>query len=261
MRLLPLDAFAHVLAPLQGKRIGYAGSIGNVGDQLIDVAALQLFREFGIRWKLIDAATMNVDGCDELVYGGGGNMGRPNSRNAVFRERLLETGLPVTVLPQSFFDHEDRPYKRVYVRERASQRFCPHGILAPDLALAYECGGVSRPTRRLGVFLRRDPERAQAKTWFRPDPIRLCSTPEEYLALAAQHERIITDRLHFAVCGLIAGRDTTLLANSYHKNASMHETWLRDLGCTFAANVEEALQANGQVRRRWFFFPRWRQAS
>jgi exopolysaccharide biosynthesis predicted pyruvyltransferase EpsI len=58
--------------------------------------------------------------------------------------------------------------------------------------------------------------------------------PAAYLALAARHRRIITDRLHMAIAGLHAGRDVTLLANAYHKNRSMHETWLAALGCRFA---------------------------
>ena len=66
-------------------------------------------------------------------------------------------------------------------------------------------------------------------------------TPAAYLALAARHRRIVTDRLHFAVAGLHAGRDVTLVANDYHKNRSMHETWLAALGCRFAATATEAL--------------------
>jgi hypothetical protein len=38
----------------------------------------------------------------------------------------------------------------------------------------------------------------------------------------------------------------TLVANDYHKNRSMHETWLADLGCRFAASPAEAL---GRERR------------
>lgn len=50
----------------------------------------------------------------------------------------------------------------------------------------------------------------------------------------------MTDRLHFAVAGLHAGREVTLVANDYHKNRSMHETWLAALGCRFAATSTEA---------------------
>ncbi len=71
----------------------------------------------------------------------------------------------------------------------------------------------------------------------------MADTPAAYLALAARHRRIVTDRLHFAVAGLHAGRDVTLVANDYHKNRSMHETWLAAFGCRFAATAAEALAA------------------
>jgi exopolysaccharide biosynthesis predicted pyruvyltransferase EpsI len=45
-----------------------------------------------------------------------------------------------------------------------------------------------------------------------------------------------------AIAGLHAGRDVTLLANGYHKNRSMHETWLAALGCRFAATSQAALR-------------------
>ena len=75
----------------------------------------------------------------------------------------------------------------------------------------------------------------------------MARTPAEYLALAARHRRIVTDRLHFAIAGLHAGRDVTLVANDYHKNQSMHETWLASLGCRFAASAEESLRSVGRA--------------
>ena len=151
----------------------------------------------------------------------------------------------MTILPQSFTAAENRPYKRVYVRERASLAFCATGILAPDLALGLRRPAPKTPTRGTGVFLRRDPERTGWCRWFRRDPVKLCHTPQEYLDLAASYERIVTDRLHFAICGLLAGRDTTLLPNNYHENRSMHETWLAALGCKFASTPQEACSAGG----------------
>ena len=56
-RLLDLDAFAHVFGPLVGCSVGYVRAEGNVGDDLIDVAAAQLLDAFGIRWRLQDPGT------------------------------------------------------------------------------------------------------------------------------------------------------------------------------------------------------------
>jgi exopolysaccharide biosynthesis predicted pyruvyltransferase EpsI len=220
--------------------IGFIRPVGNVGDDLIALATHQLFEKFAIRWR--EATPDDCSDCDELAFGGGGNMGRMYQMNWDLRTRCLETGLPVTILPQSFTTAEEREFHRVYVRERGSQELYPSGILAPDLALGLEYATSTQPQVDLGVFLRRDRFR-----WRRKDPVRMCDSVTEYLELAARHARIITDRLHFAISGLIVGRQVALLGNSYHKNRSIHEAWLRPLGCRFASSPSEALRNWDQV--------------
>lgn len=241
-RLFGPAMFADVCEPLVGRRVGYVRPEGNVGDHLIELAMAQLFATYGIRWSLVScqAGPRGLAGIDVLVFGGGGNMGTRYTGNHELRGRALATGLPLVILPQSFTTPEDRPFHRVYVRERVSLGLRPDGILAPDLALGLEWPEAPRPTHELGVYLRRDQERGGRKPLLARDPVRLARTPAEYLALAARHRRIVTDRLHFAVAGLHAGREVTLVANDYHKNRSMHETWLSDLGCRFAASPAEA---------------------
>lgn len=242
-RLLGPAAFATVCTPLAGSRVGYVRPVGNVGDELIELAMAQLFAAYGIRWRLVTAEELagEVANIDVLVFGGGGNMGSRYRGNHDLRSRALATGLPLVILPQSFTSPEDRGFHRVYVRERGSLLVHPRGILAPDLALGLAWAEPARPDRDLGVFLRRDQERVGRKPLFARDPVRMARTPAAYLALAARHRRIVTDRLHFAVAGLHAGRDVTLVANDYHKNRSMHETWLAALGCRFATSAAEAL--------------------
>lgn len=251
MRLLTPDAFSAVFEPLRGKRIGLVHPIGNVGDHLIQRATHQLLDEFGVRWEIV-TPDRRPD-VDELVFGGGGNMGTHYRNNWELRGQILRYGIPVTIFPQSFLTREDRSYHRVYVRERGSLKYCEGGTLAPDVALGLNYKTRTRPRYSLGVFLRKDPERIVEVPWFRRDPAKRCRDPVEYLELAAQYERIVTDRLHFAICGLIVGRQTTLLPNSYHKNRSMYETWLEALGCKFAATPQEACSAGGlTVWKRWF---------
>ena len=245
-RLLGPEAFAHVCEPLLGRRVGYVRPVGNVGDLLIEMAMAQLFATYGIRWSLVDldAGARGLDAVDLLVFGGGGNMGTRYSNNYAIRGRALATGLPVVILPQSFTSPEDRPFARVYVREQISLSLHHGGTLAPDLALGLAWPAHAAATRGLGIFLRRDQERGGRKPLLASDPVRLAGTAAEYLALASRYQRIITDRLHFAVAGLHAGRDVTLVANDYHKNRSMFDTWLSDLGCRFAESPTEALQRN-----------------
>jgi len=241
-RLLSPDALHHVFAPLVGRCVGYVRPEGNVGDRLIEVALVQLFAIFGIRWRLWRAdAPQECDGIDLLAFGGGGNMGTRYAGNHAIRGAALATGLPVVILPQSFTDPEHRPFAQVFVRERASLALRPDGVLAPDLALALATETPAAPRRELGVYLRRDQERVGRKPFLARDPVRVTHDPAAYLRLAARHRRIVTDRLHFAIAGLHAGRDVTLVANDYHKNRSMHETWLAELGCRFAHSAAEAL--------------------
>ncbi|MCE9630697.1 MAG: polysaccharide pyruvyl transferase family protein [Planctomycetia bacterium] len=242
-RLLGPEAFAHVCEPLVGRKVGYVRPVGNVGDHLIELAMTQLFAIYGIDWSLVnlDDGPQASAGLDLLVFGGGGNMGTRYEGNYDLRSRALATGLPLVILPQSFTTTEDRPFERVHVRERGSLAYCPTGILAPDLALGLAWPEPPPAVRDLGVYLRRDQERGGRKPLLARDPVRLAATPGDYLAFAARHKRIVTDRLHFAVAGLHAGRDVTLVANDYHKNRSMHETWLADLGCRFAESAAEAL--------------------
>lgn len=250
MTLLSPKEFAKVLDPLRGKRIGYVRPHGNVGDLLIEMATFQLFDKYGLRWNVVSLE--QPPNVDELVFGGGGNMGSFYKTNWDLRGKALSFGLPMTILPQSFMTAEDRTYHRIYVRERRSFAFCPSGILAPDLALGLEYSNKSQPQYETGIFIRRDAELAVKRPWLARDPVRLCKTPKEYLELAAQYEKIITDRLHFAISGLILGRETTILPNSYHKNLGMYEAWLQELGCKFADNLDSAIEQSRPTILRFF---------
>jgi len=258
-RLLSPDQFADVFEPLLPSRVGYVRPYGNVGDKLIESATLQLFAEFGVRWKYQSHEGPLEPRVDHLVYGGGGNMGTFYRDNWEQRGQALRLGLPMTILPQTFTSAEDRDYARIYVRERDSLRLCPTATLAPDLALGLVWKRSTPPTKDLGVFLRGDVESAVNRRWWSRDPARMCRTPEAYLNLAASYRRLVTDRLHFAICGLIAGRDVALLPNSYYKNRAMHATWLEDLGCRFAASVSEAVAALTVTNRSHSLF--WRLAG
>ena len=241
--LLTPAAFATVFEPLVGRRVGYIRPIGNVGDRLIELAMTQLFATFGIAWRLVDPTAPSPADIDLLVFGGGGNMGTLYHNNYDLRTLALGLGPPLVILPQSFTTPEDREFARVHVRERGSLALHPTGILAPDLALGLDWPAPPRPDRDLGLFLRRDAERTGWKPWKFRDPVKWIQEPAAYLALAARYRRIVTDRLHMAIAGLHAGRDVTLLANGYHKNRSMHETWLAALGCRFAVSPQAALSA------------------
>ena len=262
MAHLPASRFSHVFEPLQGKQIGFVRPLGNVGDLLIEEATIQLFDHFRIQWRDW-SPNQPLGNVQELVFGGGGNMGETYRSNWELRGACLETGLPVTILPQSFLGVENRPYHRVYVRENASFKFAPDAILAPDLALGLIPETISPAVESLGVFLRKDQEAHAAAPWYSQDPVKLARTPKGYLRLASRYETLITNRLHMAVAGILQDRNVILLPNSYHKNSSLHETWLSDLGCDFALSLDEALEKINRKKLSWSFKTRhcWSSTS
>lgn len=262
MSLVDLGHFEPLFAPYAGLDVGFMTLDGNVGDLLINAAARELMKEFRVRTR--DLQSVELDSgdllrpVDAVFVSGGGNMGGMYPVTVRQRARALALGKPVTVLPQTFTDEDEdiTPYHRVYVRERTSLARQPGTLLAPDLALGLRPPwideGVAAAT---GVWLRTDRERqVPACRASLGDPALVSDSVSDYLGLASCFEHVVTDRLHFAIASLLVGRKTTLLPNSYHKNRSLYETWLRDLGCrwrrdagSISADVDVA--ANGLWKR------------
>jgi hypothetical protein len=248
---------------MRGKRLGYVrGEHGNTGDTLQERACFELFRLQGLNvvwlgpvahgrepwdWEpgdgLWNGQLSASTPVDELLLFGGGNMGLPGG-SARIRAAAARLGLPMTILPNSWRATENLSGQvRYCARERGSiERYCPKAELFPDMALSFdfpEDHGAARPRVPLGVFLRNDRE---AK--FSGDAVPGNQGPPfgkvgkrdvaGYLVLAAAHGVIVTDALHFGIAGLAAGRKVYLVPGAYHKNRSMYDSWLRDLGCLWA---------------------------
>lgn len=244
--LLPDSSYRELMRLSAGRRVFYHKVPGNVGDDLIHAATLQLFRRFSI-------TTVNtLEEADQVVFCGGGNIGIwENCAEA--REKIYaycrEHGIPAILYPQSVASAgeviPDFVHPRM-VREWKSIPLMPGCRLMPDMALAYhitkDYGKAIHPR---GLFLRNDKE-----AMFPNHPDSIGDPPklvkrnlDEYIRLAAAYEHILTDRLHFAIIGLMLKRKVTLLPNRYHKNRGMWETWLKDLGCAWADTPEETPSA------------------
>ncbi len=247
-RLLSASHFKHVFTPLQGKRVGFVKMYGNVGDRLIDWATEQLFDEFGIVYGTLNWSEGGSDidqvlwNTDSVVIAGGGNLGSKYDNCRQLRRRYVDSGLPITVLPQSLTDTDEQlsDYFSIYMREPESIELYPQGIIAPDLTLGFTPPELHvQPDIDKGIFIREDEENHVGYPESSlGDPAQICDSVMEYLSLAARCKIIYTDRVHFAICGLIAEREVHLLPGNYHKNRSLFDSWLKDLGCKWCENVE-----------------------
>lgn len=230
--LLPRTAWDHVFAPLSGRRVGYVPTSGGEGDRLIEVATFRLLAHFGVRWTVGADPT-----ADAILVAGGGSMGAPHyGECAAARARALAAGPPVWVLPSSWFapDPDHARFAKLFARDPVSQSHAPGSILAHDLALSLDASDSGAPKFGRGVFLRRGIEGLFAGTPCDGDPLELCTVSCGYLTLAADYAEVVTDRRHFAIAGLVAGRKVTLLPNHNHYNRALWEYSLRALGCSWA---------------------------
>ena len=172
-----------------------------------------MFEHFGVNYETVLPGALSrerVESFDELVISGGGNMG--GDYYAIpyrARQRIIGFDLPVTVFPQSFVQNREdlSPYKKIYVREKASHALNRYFDLAPDMALGYS-GPIPqvKPACTAGVFLRDDVEQLfQGHELSLGDPAWLSQTVEELFDLACRFEHIVTDRLHFCYCWITGG--------------------------------------------------------
>ncbi len=234
--LLHHAAAAPVFAPLAGKRVGlvHSPATGNAGDRLIEAAAEQLLAAFGVAFRVVEPDDAGARGADVLLLFGGGNYGHERCPvEADRRRRALATGRPCVLLPQTAYGVEPGRYRAAFVRDVPSLAFVPHARLAPDLSLFYRpTRPAPAPRHRVGEFFTTSwegywPGRGE-------DPRHRFTDPEDYLLHVADHEAVITDCLHAAIGGLIAGRRVTLLPTRLHKQRGAWEAYLRHLGCAWA---------------------------
>lgn len=252
-RLLGPEAWKDVFEPWRGKKAAYLQMYGNVGDQMIYDATLQLMSHYGIsyeRWH---------DDCDVdvLMITGGGNLGEEGQakRRKKVIDWAIKKGVKCVILPQTMIRKGNETFAKevdVYAREDATRAIVDGSRFAPDMALGYRADlELPEPVFDKGYFCSRRTHRFVHAC----DPTRLCDTPQGYVALAALFKEIVTNRLHFAIAGLIAGRKVTLFPNEYHKNKAVWEASLRHLGCEWRDDMvpEEEIPEDDVVAQLSFF--------
>jgi len=238
MRLLDIDLFAPIFGELKGLRVGIVDGIGNVGDSLLYLATRRLCDEFEVEHFTVNVLAEDpVPSCDKLLLFAGGNVGFPECR--IIRKKAYESKIPCWMLPQSVFKEEFLPFERLFFRDSISRDIIGRGQIVPDLALGFDFPEIDKEKSGDELFLRKTNETvfSHIPIAHRKDPASFCFAPQQYWEYAAQFQAITTDRLHFAICGLAMKSQVTLLPIHYHKNKTIFDEYLSDMGCLWKETV------------------------
>ncbi len=242
--LYPPEAFQHVFDPLKGSRVHLALPWGNVGDQVIWEGTRQLLKHYGIIFteshpQREETLIEDIAKADLVLWSGGGNMGELYSSVTRVREKIacIAAGQnkPMTIFPQSWTGEDVGSYSKLYAREKYSiDRYAPEAVFSHDLGLGYipeplldTC--IYPPRASVGWFFRKDPEATTLPNMpnNHGDPVHACCSYADYIGLASCYAIIHTNRLHFAVGGVMLGRRVFLYPNSYYKNQAIYEASLK----------------------------------
>lgn len=248
-----------LLEAVGGRRCLYLANdvMGNVGDRMIDEGTVDFLRLHNVDFMRAPIS-MGVDpadaqSCGVVLLFGSGSVGNSCSNVGVIRNVARGYGRPMILLPSSAIDSGENlaHYDAVFARDSLSQALMRSGRtlddvrLAPDMAHWY-CGpdGIGNPPdEKVGVFLRSDGAGLSDGDRAIRDPVRECNTVSHYLFLAARFETVITNRLHFAIAALQAGRRAVLLPTTWHKTRAYYQTWehLFDGRLLWAWSVQESM--------------------
>jgi exopolysaccharide biosynthesis predicted pyruvyltransferase EpsI len=253
------------------RKFSFIESGGNFGDHLIYKGAYKLARLADLKF---DALTFNdfesrVFLPNEVIYihGGGGFVpwwsGKPMKMLKKLSQEFLGT---LIVGPTTFSD--DAEYMRtvfndciaghnfkelfMFTRDQLSfailQKHLPcraHIACDHDTALNLTKADLVQGEHPAGGYtlyaLRQDKERPAAQpydylSWL--DPIDVSSSFEEWLQFHWRAKKIVTNRTHSTIVGMILGIPTVMLPNSYHKNRSVWEFSLRDRGVQWLDHID-----------------------
>lgn len=271
-----VSALEEIFARHRDRRWIFVRPGGNWGDHLIYLGAASLARRVGVEWIDADFRTFPQMGIppESLIYlhGGGGFNSWGSGR--AFEMLALAATIPGAVViqgPQTCeidnpavgerFARLDRDRRCsevvMFARERTSWRYMREHLpkdfslcLAHDTALSLSFADLlgsaelkRRPAGRYElVVVRQDdemPDEVLAATGsaLRLDPAIYANTFRHWLRIHLYARSIVTNRLHSAIAGAIAGIPVFLLPGGYHKNRSLWDFSLKTRGVRWAEEV------------------------
>jgi len=240
MNATQLDKFAEpLLDQINGRRCLYLANdwMGNVGDRMIDAGTVDFLMRYKVDFLRHPMSKpigkMPIETCRAMLLFGSGSVGQCCRNVAQVRTMAAGWGLPCILLPSSAMDTgEDLSYcEAVFARDYLSWAMLQctrpgHDVFVmPDMASWWKPPIFhAKPKHEDGVFLR-DDNASRFDEFEKRDPVREKNLSADYFKLAARYAHVKTDRLHFALASLLAGREATLLPTNWHKLRSYYQTW------------------------------------
>uniref|UniRef100_A0A6M3M021 Putative polysaccharide pyruvyl transferase family protein n=1 Tax=viral metagenome TaxID=1070528 RepID=A0A6M3M021_9ZZZZ len=247
---------------IRGGKAVFIAPGGNQGDWMIYLGADKLADQAGLKrravlYKKERHASVHVFGKHKILYlhGGGGFNSWWNwtpwllrmLREANPRNRIIIG--PTTVdVDRDYLDRVlDMDSKMTFfARERTTfdimQDYCTDVRLDHDTALHLRYGdgymqrlvGDLKPRKDFSLLvLRRDMERDQVPSCVKMEDFKIVEDPcwhKEWAKVHMHASRIVSNRSHSAIMGAVLGKDTSIFAGSYHKNRSIYDYSLKDMG-------------------------------
>jgi hypothetical protein len=262
---------------------------GNWGDHLIYAGAEQLARRCGLAWVSHDFTSFsNAETTDSdaiFLHGGGGynswGSGRPFDllRNATARDVALVVQGPQTIETAEagmasrfatalqevrarrvvFFAREQASLSTLHRLEIAGMEMSVDHDTAFHLdrnALLELAGLGAMPAGRYDLTVVRDDDEKPDTTHGAKargvilDPAYVATSFSHWLRIHLFARTLLTNRLHSAVAGALAGKPVTLAPGSYHKNRSIWEFSLADRGIEWSDGIRTGHRLAEWIPRR-----------
>jgi len=249
----------------------FVESGGNHGDFLIYRGAKKIFDIVGIKYRSVDHdefLSMEIAN-DTVIYINGGG-----SFNDLWRQRPIDDFIKginscakaLILGPTTFTEKTDFLISRVFskighITDKKVYLFCREEpsyltvkrivpahfevLIDHDTALnlsAEDLTNIIPKGKNILYAIREDKEQQNFERlnlfnlWI--DPIKLCASFDDWIALHANAKKIVTNRLHSSILGTILGKSVTLLPNSYYKNRSVWEYSLKCKGVIWQNTID-----------------------
>ena len=133
-------------------------------------------------------------------------------------------------------------FAREHTTYEIMQNYCADVRIDHDTALHLRHGdgymhrltGTLNPRTDFSLLvLRRDMENGQIPSCIKREEFDRVEDPcwhSEWAKVHMHASRIVSNRSHSAIMGAVLGKDTSLFAGSYHKNRSIYDYSLKDMG-------------------------------